>query len=314
MLSTKIGNALTCKDVQYCYKNGTRALSGIDLELEYNKIHIILGPNGAGKTTFMRLATTELELKIGQMFVLGMDVKYDHEKLVKKIGVMPQQALLYKQLTAWEHTLYLTQLKGMSKKRSSEEAMKYLKMLDLFERKDEELYSFSVGMCNAISLVQAICGESELLFLDEPTVGLDPVRRRIIWDYLKQIKKEKTVILTTQYLDEAQELADTITVFHKGRIAHIGNLTSTFQLLGYKVKIELPKNEKTLNIAREIEKINYQESGDKIYLWVRDEKEALFKLFQSGIEVSSVVFHRPLLEEAYLNIVNHEINKKEKTL
>jgi ABC-2 type transport system ATP-binding protein len=296
--------AIQCNHITFRYQTGNTALNNITLNLEKGKVHVILGPNGAGKTTFLRIATTELIPTRGAFKVLGYDVKKHREQIVRKIGVMPQQALLYKQLTAWEHVYFFTLLKGYSKAESKSETERVLKLLNLFERCHEELDSFSEGMINSINLAQAIAGDSELLFLDEPTVGFDPQRRRIIWDYIREIRGIKTIILTTQYLDEAHELADNIIIFNKGQIIHHGDVKSALEKLDYQLKLEIPKSEVNLITVRKIDKKNYSEQEDKIVLWVQDGRKAVQQLIEANIDLSSVNFQRPMLEEAYLGIID----------
>jgi len=222
------------------------ALKKVSLNLERGKIHVIMGPNGAGKTTFLRIATTELLPTGGSMTLFGHDVVKDKEAITRLIGVMPQQALMYKQLTAWEHVYFFTLLKGFSRSEAAKETKRVLELLNLYDRRNDDLYEFSGGMINAVNLAQAIAGDPEVLFLDEPTIGLDPKRRRIVWDYILKIRGEKTVILTTQYLDEAHELADNVVVFNKGKVIHEGSIESIVDKLGYELKLEIPRSEKNL--------------------------------------------------------------------
>ncbi|MBU4349846.1 hypothetical protein KJ599_05945, partial [bacterium] len=178
-----------------------------------------------------------------------------------------------------------------------------LKLLNLYDRRNDELYQFSGGMINAVNLAQAIAGDSEVFFLDEPTIGLDPKRRRIVWDYVLKMRGEKTVILTTQYLDEAHELADNVVVFNKGKVIHKGNIESILNKLSYELKLEIPCSEENLAIVNRIEKHFFEEQGDKIVLWVKDGKMAIQRLVESNINLSSIAIQRATLEEAYLNMI-----------
>lgn len=295
--------AVQCSDLSKVYTGGVEALKKVSLNLEKGKIHIIIGPNGAGKTTFLQIATTELSPTSGRMTLFGHDVMKDKEVITRLIGVMPQQALMYKQLTAWEHIYFFTLLKGFSRTEATKETERFLKLLNLYDRRNDELYQFSGGMINAVNLAQAIAGDPEVLFLDEPTIGLDPKRRRIVWDYILKMHGEKTVILTTQYLDEACELADNIVVFNKGKVIHEGNIESIINKLGYELKLEIPRSEENLAIVNRIEKHFFAEQNDKIVLWVKDGKMAIQRLVEANIDLSSIAIQRATLEEAYLNMI-----------
>ena len=296
--------ALKAEDLVFSYQKKTEAIKDVSLNLEKGKIHVILGPNGAGKTTFLRIASTEFLPQKGTMKILNHDTKKNREAIVRKIGVMPQKITLYKQLTAWEHVYYFTLLKGLDKADSKKETERVLKLLDLYERRNDELNSFSGGMINAVNLAQAIAGYSELLFLDEPTVGFDPHRRRIVWDYIKNSIKDKTVILTTQYLDEAQSLADNIIIFSHGKVIHQGDIQSVINKLGYEIKIEIPFTDSNREIVKQMEKHFHTVQNDKIIIWAHNGNEILKHLVESKIDMTSVNILRPMLEEAYLNIID----------
>lgn len=295
--------AVQCSDLSKVYTGGVEALKKVSLNLEKGKIHIIIGPNGAGKTTFLRIATTELSPTSGNMTLFGHDIMKDKEAITRLIGVMPQQALMYKQLTAWEHVYFFALLKGFSRTEARKETERSLKLLNLYDRRNDELYQFSGGMINAVNLAQAIAGDSEIFFLDEPTIGLDPKRRRIVWDYILKMRGEKTVILTTQYLDEAHELADNVIVFNKGKVIHEGNIESIVNKLSYELKLEIPCGEENLAIVNRIEKHFFAEQDGKIVLWVKDGKMAIQRLVESNINLSSIAIQRATLEEAYLNMI-----------
>lgn len=295
--------ALSCHDVSHTYANGKEALRAVNLELEPGKIHVIVGPNGAGKSTFMRIATTEIMPTQGQFYVLGLPLSSHQDALKRRIGVMPQQALLYKQLTAWEHVYLFTTLKGYDRSESAREAERVLKLLDLFEVRHEGLRTFSGGMLNAVNLAQALAGHSDILFLDEPTVGFDPKRRRKVWDHLKSLRGSKTIILTTQYLDEAHEIADNVVIFHHGRLLHQGSISSVLRSVGYDLRVELLRSDENLKISKSIEAVHRESTEDKITLWVGDGVRTLQQLLAAGIPPSNLSFQRPMLEDAYLNMI-----------
>lgn len=298
--------AIVSKNLWKIYPGGIKAIKDLTLEVEAGKIHVIVGPNGAGKTTFLRMVSTEMMPTQGELYVLGYKTangKTDNKIAIKKlIGVMPQQAVLYKQLTVWEHTYYFTLLKGIKKEESKKEAKKVLKMLELYDRKDDEIHTLSGGLMQCINLAQAITGSPELLILDEPTTGLDPKKRRKIWDYIKEISTKKTILLTTQYLDEAQKLADRVVIFDRGRNIMEGNTDDVIRKVGYELRIEFPYN-RTIELAlKDIKGVTTAKEGENIVLWAKNGKETLQYLYNTDIDITTIKIFPPTLEEAYLNI------------
>ena len=144
--------SVECRNLWKIYPGGKEAVKGMTLEIESGNIHVIVGPNGAGKTTFLRMVSTEIAPTKGELHVLGYDVANDKMAIKKMIGVMPQQSVLYKQLTVWEHTYYFTLLKGIKKDKSKKESERILKMIGLYERKDDEINVLSGGLMQCINL------------------------------------------------------------------------------------------------------------------------------------------------------------------
>lgn len=297
-----MSTAIVSENLSKVYPHGKEAVKNLTLTLESGKIHVIIGPNGAGKTTFLRMISTEIAPTSGELYVLGFNVKKDKMAIKRVIGVMPQQSVLYKQLTVWEHTYYFTLLKGIRKEESKKECENVLKMLGLYDRKNDEINTLSGGLTQCVNLAQAITGDPHLLILDEPTTGLDPEKRRKIWSYIKEISSQRTVLLTTQYLDEAQKLADRVIIFDKGEMRMQGDTDEVINEVGYELRIELPYTEGVEAQLAKVKGVTMTREEDKLVLWAKDGKETLHYLYDMDIALSAIKLFPPTLEEAYLNI------------
>lgn len=268
---------------------------------------MIAGPNGAGKTTFLRMVSTELSPSKGTLSVLGYDVLESPMPIKRAIGVMPQEASPYGQLTVWEHISFFTRLKGLSKKEASVETEKALKLLDLEDRRNEEVDTLSGGLRRRVILAQAITNNPKLLLLDEPTAGFDPAARKRVWEIIIdfQRKKETTVILTTPYLDDARAVAQGIVIFNKGKVITQGSVEEVMSNIGYEVEIELENRKEISDImnAHGIEKIKID--GDRIIAWItwKDLQKIVGSMTSLGLSASNMKISRPSLDEVYLDIL-----------
>jgi len=282
------------------YPSGTKALRGLSLKLASGEIHTIIGPNGAGKTTFLRLVTGELSPTSGRLLV---NDKSSRLPRTCKMGVMPQNALLYRQLTVWEHVYFFTRLKGMTRRESAAETSKFLSILGLDDRRTAELTTLSGGMLQTVNLAQALTGDPELLILDEPTAGLDPARRCLVWSFLRGLKGKTTILLTTQYLDDVRELGDTVTVINCGDCVLHGGLNEFQRLAGYSLRVEVPQALAPAHLERELSaRYSTSRTNSTLVLWA-DDLRVLDVLSEAGVDLSTVTVERPRLEEAYLNLV-----------
>src|SRR5262245_46132821 len=203
-------HAIATKEIAKAYKNSkVYALRNINVCVESGKIFTLLGRNGAGKTTFVRICATQLLPTSGSAEVLGHDVILEPGKIRNKISVVPQEGRPLRALTPWDHVYNWLRLRGMDKDESRIRSEQALYDFDLFKVKDTPAMNLSGGMKQKILVAMAMATDAEMLFLDEPTIGLDPVSRRQVWKSIKQKRDAgKTIILTTHYMDEAESLAD----------------------------------------------------------------------------------------------------------
>ena len=216
--------ALQARGLTKIYRKATKpALDSLDLEIESGQIFTMLGRNGAGKTTFLRIASTQLLPTSGTVRVLGIDAVREPKRLRERIAITPQEAETIYPLTPRDHVLLSLRMRGVPKEEARRKAQEALDDLELGEVADVNSDWLSGGLKQRVRVAMALKTDAELLFLDEPSIGLDPVNRRRVWDQLTRLKKEgKTIILTTHYMDEAEALSDNLVIISRGRIVASG--------------------------------------------------------------------------------------------
>jgi len=244
------------------YFDDIHAVDGIDLKIPKGSLYGVLGPNGAGKTTTIRMLSTVLHPTSGNAKILGFDMKKETREIKKRIGVCPQDLVLYPRLTAKENIHLIAQMHGMPKKDYKERTDDLLGKMNLLERANSLAKTYSGGMKRRLNVLMAVIHEPELLFFDEPTAGLDPQSRRVVWDFIKDFQEKKcTIILTTHNMEEADDLSDEIVIIDHGKIITQGTPNELKGKLGegdileFKVKeIEqrnnIIKRAKTLDFVR----------------------------------------------------------------
>lgn len=199
------------------------AVRGVDLEVADGEVFGFLGPNGAGKSTTVRMLTTLMTLTAGTAYVAGVDVSEEPDSARRKIGVALQEAGLDDRQTGREILTLQARLFGMSPTQAADRAGELLDLVDLVGAADRRVKGYSGGMKRKLDLASALVHEPEVLFLDEPTTGLDPASRITIWDEVRRINERgTTVFLTTQYLEEADQLCDRLAIIDDGRIIRSG--------------------------------------------------------------------------------------------
>jgi len=197
----------------------TRALNGVDLHIRQGSVYGLLGPNGAGKTTMIRILATLIRPSAGQATVLGYDVVTEAKTVREKVSLTGQYASVDEDLTGHENLVLVGRLLGLSWRRAKQRAVELLDAFDLAEAAKRQVLTYSGGMRRRIDIAASLVAIPEILFLDEPTTGLDPRSRTQVWELVRRIAGEgTTVLLTTQYLDEADRLAERLAVIDHGRV------------------------------------------------------------------------------------------------
>jgi ABC-2 type transport system ATP-binding protein len=203
-----------------CKAFGTlQAVDHLTLSVEQGEIFGLLGPNGSGKTTTINLISGLSTPTSGEVQVMGYDVRRHARRIRQMLGAVPQETALYEELSAWDNLDFHADLFGMARKEKKARIMQMLELVQLQERKRSRVSTFSGGMKRRLALARALLHDPHLLYLDEPTLGVDVQSRRAIWDYILSLHKEgKTVLITTNYLEEAQTLCERIAILDHGKL------------------------------------------------------------------------------------------------
>ncbi len=237
-------NAVEAVEVTKKYKRSLSfAISNISLNIKPGRIFTLLGRNGAGKTTFVRICATQLLPTSGSITIFNHDLIRDTEKIRNYISIVPQEGRPLRALTPWDHVYYWLRIRGMDKVEAAKRTKKILLDFELYDVRNKLAMYLSGGMKQKILVAMAMATDSKLLFLDEPTIGLDPVSRRQIWKAIKE-KKESgtTILLTTHYMDEAEILSDDIVIIDKGIVVEQGTLSDIRKNIKENIKIEISKS------------------------------------------------------------------------
>jgi ABC-2 type transport system ATP-binding protein len=208
-----------------------QALAGVSFTVERERIFTILGPNGAGKTTLLRILTTMMRPTTGTAWIEGFEIGRQNINIRNLIGIVAQDNHFDKYLSVWQNLVLHAQMHGMEEADYTRRINELLERVGLNERRNDCLDDFSGGMQRRVALIRALIHEPKLLFMDEPTTGLDPAARREIWDTLQDLKRRTTVILTTHYMEEADRLSDHILILNRGQVTMSGTANELKSLL-----------------------------------------------------------------------------------
>ena len=215
--------ALEVNALSKVYKSGTKALNGVTLAAGKGQLLTVIGRNGAGKTTMVRILTTQLAPTSGTAMIMGHDVVSEPEKVRPHIALVPQEAQTNQSMSPWDYVYYLTKLEGFSSAEAKERAVDALNQVGLDGLARKPCYSLSGGERRRAIVAAAIASKAEVLFLDEPTTGLDPIIRRQIWASLRRmVEKGRTIVLTTHLMEEAEMVSDKIAVVDHGTLVAAG--------------------------------------------------------------------------------------------
>jgi ABC-2 type transport system ATP-binding protein len=236
--------AISAEGVSKRYKGLSQtALDNVSLAAESGQIYTLLGRNGAGKTTFVRICATQLMPTEGRIQVLGYDIIKEADKVRKLISIVPQEGRPLRALTAWDHVYNWLQIRGEKKQIAKEKTERILHKLDLYDARDRPAMNLSGGMKQKILVAMAMAVDAQLLFLDEPTIGLDPVSRRQVWSSIKDWKKEgKSILLTTHYMDEAEMLSDNIVIIDNGRVIAKGTIKELRTTIPQNTRVDIARD------------------------------------------------------------------------
>ncbi len=293
-----------------------RAVDGIDLEVRQGEIFGVLGPNGAGKTTMLRMLATLLPIDAGQARVFGVDVAREPHRIRQLVGVTGQYASVDEDLTATENLWLFGRLQGLRSADARATARQLLAQFGLEEAASKPISQFSGGMRRRLDLAASLISRPPLIFLDEPTTGLDPRTRGQMWDTIRGLVADGcTIVLTTQYLDEADQLADRVAVIDHGRMVAEGTPDELKTSVGGSALQLQLSDAADYDVARRVvqrvvgrEPVLTPESGRmNVPLETADDAaDVLIELRQTGVSVTSVSVAKPTLDEVFLALTGHD--------
>ncbi|AYV68624.1 MULTISPECIES: ATP-binding cassette domain-containing protein [Niallia] len=295
-----------------------RAVDGVDLQVRTGSIYGVLGPNGAGKTTTIRMLATLLKADAGSAKIFGYDIGKEPQQVRQLIGVTGQYASVDESLSATENLIIFSRLLGLGRIESKRKAMELLEEFGLTEAAKRPLKNFSGGMRRRLDLAASLIAQPPLIFLDEPTTGLDPRTRNQMWETIRKlVKGGSTVLLTTQYLQEADELADRVAVIDHGKVVAEGTVNELKGSIGTSSLHLSIQNEQNMQEARLIVErvLNVQSAvsaeGGKITAPMADADKVtdlLMTLKTAGIPLAELSVQKPTLDEVFLAITGSNAN------
>ena len=310
--------AVDVKNINKIFANKqdtVEAVKDVSFQVNQGEIFGLLGPNGAGKSTTILMLTTLLSITKGSASILGLDVATNDKLVREKIGVALQDTGIDNLLTGRELFFTTCRLWGYSKKDSEKRTAELLELVGLMEAADRRVKTYSGGMKRRLDLGLSLVHSPEVLFLDEPTTGLDPGSRRVLWDEIKRLRDNGvTIILTTQYLEEADELADRIAIIDEGLVVAEGTSDQLKAGIGGDVITFSFENTDYLENAKNILKNTVQEKNE-LRITVEDGASKipgyLKDLSSNGVEVSSVSASKPTLDDVFLQVTGYRLEGSE---
>jgi len=320
--SASSGPAILVEGLTKSFKE-VRALRGIDLSVPHGTVLGVLGPNGAGKTTAVRILTTLLRPDGGRALVEGFDVVKQPAAVRRTIGLSGQSAAIQEELTGRENLEIVGRLYHLSWPKARSRATELLEQFDLTEAADRAAKNFSGGMQRRLDLAASLVGEPRVLFLDEPTTGLDPRSRLGMWDIIRSLRAGgTTLLLTTQYLDEADELADEIVVIDHGQVIAAGTAEELKGRIGGDVlEFTVPDRNRVSDAAEAIARIGEgdphvdKETGViNVGVGSRGSDaliEAVRGLDGAGVQTQGLALRRPSLDDVFLALTGHAAEEDE---
>ncbi len=287
-------------------------LDGIDLTVREGTIFALLGPNGAGKTTIVRILSTLSKPDAGQAWIAGKELAREPDAVRAAIGVTGQSAAVDGLLTGLENLVLMGRLHHLGKRESRQRATELVEKFDLAEAAGKSLATYSGGMRRKLDLAMTLVGKPRILFLDEPTTGLDPRSRRTMWQIIHDLVDQDgaTIFLTTQYLEEADQLADRIAVLDHGRIVAEGTSAELKQLVpGGHVSLRFTDAAELSLAARVLDAIGRDEAELTLQVpsdgGVRSLYSLLERLNRADLEPAELTVHTPDLDDVFLALTDH---------
>ncbi len=311
-------NAIETRSLSKVYGNKIKAVDEVSIKVDEGQIFGFLGPNGAGKSTTIMILTTLLKPTAGSAYVAGFDVVEQAKKVRQNIGYVQQDSTADEYLTGRENLELQARLNHMPKDSIKKRVDEMLELVELSERQHDAVVTFSGGMRKRLDIAGGLLHRPKVLFLDEPTLGLDIQTRYKIWDYIKDIHKQygMTIFLTTHYMEEADRLCDVISIIDYGKIKVTDSPKSLKAALGSEVvTFEIDSAMKLESLLSELKKIplvkDIKINGEELMIFSSSGDEVTPKIFQIsselGIKIETISLTRPTLDDVFLSYTGREL-------
>ena len=289
------------------------AVDGIDLSIKEGELFSLLGPNGAGKTTTIKMLCCLLRPSSGTATIMGHDIQKDPIAVKQLIDVSPQETAIAEHLNVWENLSLMGGIHGIEKEEVNKRSEELVKIMGLTHRGKDRVKKFSGGMKRRLSIAMALVSDPQVLFLDEPTIGLDPQSRRSIWEYITALKGKKTIVHTTHYLEEADALADRIGIIDEGKIVALGTSNELKDSIsGMQIMLIKAKNltsdaiEGLRKIYPEVKEV---EGGIEIEAKKVNFSEVVDCLRPKGVIIESTSLKEVTLDDVFLKLTGKELRE-----
>lgn len=282
------------------------AVNDISFKVKEGESFGFLGPNGAGKTTTIRMLTTLIPPTSGGARVDGYDIVKESDRVRESIGIIFQEPSLDERLTAYDNLFFHAALYRVPNREIKPRIDKALSMVELKKSKDKVVNTFSGGMKRRLEIARGFLHMPRVLFLDEPTLGLDPQTRRVIWEYIHNLKRDfgVTLFLTTHYMEEAEE-SDRVGIIHKGKIVSVDSPENMKKRIG-KDTIILSDSDGNFDAVKSLG-FDVARAGDRLLLSVTSSEDALRKILKGGVSIDGLAIKRPTLEDVFIELTGTAI-------
>ena len=302
------------------FEGTLRALDGVSTQISEGEIHAFLGPNGAGKTTLMRILTTQLKPTSGDAWVMGYHVVREAARVREVIGYVPQEFSVWNDLTGRENLLIYAKLYKVPSDKRERIIEDTLEFMGLREAANRLVKTYSGGMIRRLELAAALMVKPKVLFLDEPTIGLDPRARNLVWSRILDYKGEyeATVIFNTHYMDEAERYAERVTVMNRGKVIAVGSPSELIGFVGEGALLQVRVDGdvgKALQALSSLNGVAVVSSRNPLSIKVSDAQHELPQilrvLYGAGVSVGEVTIRNPTLEDVFLKLTGMTIEEAE---
>ncbi|MCZ6616141.1 MAG: ATP-binding cassette domain-containing protein [Thaumarchaeota archaeon] len=300
------------------YRN-LKAIDGLSFSVGKGEIFGLLGPNGAGKSSTVRCLITISKISSGDAQIWGLDVARDPDKVRKICGYVPQTLSVIAELTGYENLLMAAKMNGVPSSKIKSIVNDLLELMKLSDRKNDLVKKYSGGMMRRLEIAQAFVHRPKVLFLDEPTIGLDPKGKRVVWDHLRNLRNEyqTTIFITTHDMNEANHLCDRIAIINRGQIVVIGDPEELKKQVGGDVIMVKTRSLKNFNrdALADLGAASIDMGEEELTIVTNEGEKAIPKIIQilakNDISVESISVSKPTLDDVFLKTVGSRIDEEE---